>query len=101
MMELENWRYTEKLERLLRRWKLEVWRTIKEEKERSGKEGAEIYEEAERKGVGGSRKEGRRRNAKDGSSRVRRREKEDTTAESVVLARKMWSGNCQGDGGGV
>lgn len=74
---------------------MEVQRAIKDKKERNGKEGAERQEEAVMKEVEGSREEGRRRKAEDSDSRGRRREEEDTTAKSVVLGRKSWSGNCQ------
>lgn len=76
---------------------MEVQRAIKEEKERNGKEGAKRQEEAVMKEVEGSREEGRRRKAEDSDSRGRRREEEDTTAKSVVLGRKSWSGNRQGE----
>lgn len=76
---------------------MEVQRAIKEEKEKNEKEGAERQEEAVMKEVKGSREERRRRKAEDSDSRGRRREEEDTMAKSVVLGRKLWSGNRQGE----
>lgn len=75
-------------------------KTLKDGKEKDGKEVMERHEVAEKQGAEGERKEGRKMEEKDSGGLERKREEENSLMESGVLGEELWSGVRRGERGG-